>query len=384
MNSIFSSLLRLAGILACAGTLSLPNPGFASEMESQPQSLQFRTSENTNKLRKTLALFPEADRDGDGVLTQGEWDEARAAQESATKQRLGKNADERMRKPDFANILYGPDPRHTIDFWKAESAQPAPVAIWFHGGGFENGSKETIGSRTLPPRLLESGVSFASANYRLRDTTAIQDILRDGARAVQFLRHKAGDWGIDPNRIVAMGGSAGAGMSVWIGVHDDLAQPNSDDPVLRESSRLAGVVALAPQCSYDMDVWLDHVPGSKPSEILSEIHQFYKLPKAEDLRTEKGKRILADVDMLGMLSPGDPPMLLFSNAPDVEPGSPGYSGNHHPRHVLALKNKADEAGVACEIWFAKREPQLPANASTDSVVYPFLMKIFGLDPAAED
>ena len=340
-----------------------------------------RTSENTNKLGKVLAQFPEADLDGDGVLTQEEWDQARESTEKQSKQRLGKNAETKLRKPDFADVAYGPDPLNVLDFWQAQAESPTPVVIWFHGGGFENGSKGTIGNRTLVPQLLEAGVSFVSADYRLRGTTAIQDILRDGARVVQFMRHQAAEWNIDPERIVCMGGSAGAGMSVWIGVHDDLADPQSDDPVARESSRIAGVVGLAPQCSYDMEVWLTHVPDSKPAETLSQIHQFYKFSSPEDLKSEEGKRILNDVNMMGMLSSDDPPMLLFSNAPDVPAGSPGFSGNHHPLHVLALKKQADAVGVACETWFSQREPMVPKGESTDVVVYPFLSRILAI-PAA--
>ncbi len=53
----------------------------------------------------------------------------------------------------------------------------------------------------------------------------------DGARAIQFLRSKAGEWNLDPKRFAAFGGSAGTGISLWTGLHDDLADPKSSDPV---------------------------------------------------------------------------------------------------------------------------------------------------------
>ncbi len=49
---------------------------------------------------------------------------------------------------------------------------------------------------------------------------------------------KADDWNVDKTRVAAYGGSAGAGTSLWLAFHDDLADPKSADPVLRESSRL--------------------------------------------------------------------------------------------------------------------------------------------------
>ena len=46
-------------------------------------------------------------------------------------------------------------------------------------------------------------------------------------RAIQFVRHMAKEWQIDPNRIAATGGSAGAGISAWIAFHDEMANPES-------------------------------------------------------------------------------------------------------------------------------------------------------------
>ena len=64
-------------------------------------------------------------------------------------------------------------------------------------------------------------------------------------------RIKAAELGIDPDRIAACGNSAGAGISLWVGFHDDLADPTSDDPVSRQSSRLACMGVVGAQTSYD-------------------------------------------------------------------------------------------------------------------------------------
>ena len=54
--------------------------------------------------------------------------------------------------------------------------------------------------------------------------------MEDTVRAVQFVRSQAKDWNIDPNRIAAIGGSAGAHLAAWVGLHNDLAKPDSPDP----------------------------------------------------------------------------------------------------------------------------------------------------------
>ena len=75
--------------------------------------------------------------------------------------------------------------------------------------------------------------------------------LEDAARAVQFLRSKAGEWNIDKTRIAATGGSAGACSSLWLAFHDDMAKPDSPDPVARESTRLTAAAVNGAQTSLD-------------------------------------------------------------------------------------------------------------------------------------
>jgi hypothetical protein len=80
--------------------------------------------------------------------------------------------------------------------------------------------------------------------------------LTDSARVVQFLRYYAGSLDIDPEQVAVYGASAGASTSLWLGTHDDLADPGNEDPVLRESSRVNAVGALpgsrfsVPWCSH--------------------------------------------------------------------------------------------------------------------------------------
>jgi acetyl esterase/lipase len=76
--------------------------------------------------------------------------------------------------------------------------------------------------------------------------------MHDGARAVQYLRSRAKEWNLDPARVAATGGSAGAGISLWLAFHADLADPKSKDPVARQSDaadlrgRARGPVVLRP------------------------------------------------------------------------------------------------------------------------------------------
>jgi hypothetical protein len=73
----------------------------------------------------------------------------------------------------------------------------------------------------------------------------------DGARAIQFLRLHAKEWNLDPQAVAAAGGSSGAGISLWIGFHDDLADSTAADPVQRQSTRMSAIGSVDGQASYD-------------------------------------------------------------------------------------------------------------------------------------
>jgi len=169
-------------------------------------------------------------------------------------------------KPTYEDHKYGKYDRNVIDFWRADSKRPTPVVVYIHGGGFIKGDKSGVrGGRNGAwlKRALQNGVSFAAINYRLRNVVTLDIILTDIARAIQYLRYKAKDWFIDKKRIAAFGGSAGGGSSLWLAVHDDLADRKNKDPVLRESSRLAAAGLLNFQATYDIEKWAEIVKVGK-------------------------------------------------------------------------------------------------------------------------
>jgi acetyl esterase len=88
-------------------------------------------------------------------------------------------------------------------------------------------------------------------NYRLTDTAPAPAAYLDCARALQFLRHNASKWNVNPKLVASTGSSVGAGMAMWLAFHDDLADANSDDPIARQSRRLACIAVRNGRLSYD-------------------------------------------------------------------------------------------------------------------------------------
>jgi acetyl esterase/lipase len=135
-------------------------------------------------------------------------------------------------------MAYGNAPLQKLDFWRAKSDR-APLVIFVHGGGWKRGDKGNATGQYKAPHYLAQGYAFASINYRLVPDSTVEQQAADVASAVAHLRSNAQKLGIDPQRIVLMGHSAGAHLSALVG---------TDPQYLRgaglDMSALTGVIPL--------------------------------------------------------------------------------------------------------------------------------------------
>jgi acetyl esterase len=251
------------------------------------------------------------------------------------------------RPADMANVKYGPHERNVLDLWQAKSEQPTPLVVFIHGGGFRAGSKEQLNPALLDG-CLKSGISVMAINYRLSPEVAFPAHYMDCARAIQFARSHAMRWNIDPARVGATGGSAGAGTSLWLGFHDDLADPKSSDPVLRVSTRLSCMAVLGAQSTYDPRV-IKKIIGGRAHEHIA-LPGFYGL-QLDELDTPKAHALYEAAAPINYLSSGDPPVYAYYNEPkgplpaDAKPGQ----GIHHINFGTYLKEKMDRLNIECTI-----------------------------------
>src|SRR5580693_4239844 len=98
------------------------------------------------------------------------------------------------------------------DLFLPKGAKSAPALVAVHGGGWVQGVRTAF--QHWGPYLAARGVAMFSISYRLATKgktypQAVQDVLA----GVQFVRGKAGEFGIDPARIGIMGASAGAHLA---------------------------------------------------------------------------------------------------------------------------------------------------------------------------
>src|SRR5262245_58855615 len=247
-----------------------------------------------------------------------------------------KNKDAAKPAPDLANVKYGPHERNVLDLWKAKSEKPTPLIVFIHGGGFRGGSKEAI-NPALIEALRAKGISVMAINYRLSPEVTFPAHYMDCARAIQFARWKAAEWNLDPKRVGATGSSAGAGTSLWIGFHDDMADPKSADPVLRQSTRLSCMAVQGAQSSYDLRVikeWVGESAAKHPA-----FPGFYGL-KEDELDTPRAHKLYEAASAINYLTKDDPPVYAFySEARNLPPNARPGQGIHHINFGLRLKEK---------------------------------------------
>lgn len=260
-------------------------------------------------------------------------------------------------EPTLRDVAYGPHERNKLDFWKAESSEPTPLVFYIHGGGWRSGSKESNSGPSLT--LLDDGVSYVSINYRLaRGENTLPCSLDDAAQALQFVRSKAEEWNIDPERIIVSGGSAGGCSSLWLAYHDDLADPHSLDPVERESTRVLAAATIKAQSTINPWVVRERLGPSAFNHGM--IWETVGAPDAETLLNEwdQYEKISIEASPITHLTPDDPPVFIVYG--EDTPAPPEKDGIHHVGFGHILKEQADPMGVECTIVFAGKDTRQEA------------------------
>jgi acetyl esterase/lipase len=223
--------------------------------------------------------------------------------------------------PTVANLAYGPHERQVLDFWRAKAEQPTPLVLYIHGGGWQGGDKKSLDGPTLR-RYLDSGLSVAAINYRYVKQAADAKIeppvkapLEDAARALQLIRSKAKEWNLDKKHIGATGGSAGGCSSLWLALHDDLADPRSGDPVSRESTRLYCAAVNGAQTSLDPKELREWMPNYGYGAHAFGFPSFQALYDGRD----KVLRWIKEYSPIEHVSKDDPPIFMEYGRQSVPP-----------------------------------------------------------------
>jgi acetyl esterase len=209
--------------------------------------------------------------------------------------------------------------------WQPTDKRPA--ILFFFGGGWAKGSPEQF--RLQAEHFAKRGMVALRADYRVKERhkTRPVDAVEDAKSAMRYIRANAATLGIDANRIVGAGGSAGGHLAVCtalIGIHE------AKDADTTVSSVPNALVLFNPVMSLE--------PGSPivgPEPVS---------PEAQAVR--------ASISPVRHIGKSDPPMILFFGTDDK-----------HLPPAREYFTKATKAGNRCQLYLADKQPHSFFNRS---------------------
>lgn len=149
----------------------------------------------------------------------------------------------------FEGLTYSMIPGYRpllLDVHAPEGVERPPVVLWIHGGAW------LMGDRRLPPvmwpagtlfqKIVDAGFAVATLDYRHSKEAPFPAQLHDAKAALRYLRRFAADLGIDAERVVVWGESAGAHLAALVGLTGGQAEWDGDEGVRTGDTRVTAVV----------------------------------------------------------------------------------------------------------------------------------------------
>ncbi|QUH00212.1 alpha/beta hydrolase [Saccharopolyspora erythraea] len=209
---------------------------------------------------------------------------------------------------------------------------PVPLVVYAHGGGWDAGVRTLDADPSAvealtAERLLEHGYAVATVDYRLTGVAQAPAQVVDVADAVRWLQQRGGEWGVDGDRVVLWGASAGGhlvsqvaavagdpgkpgggltgirGVLNWFGPTDMSAEAQVSHPELRDYSqrsvrKLLGCVPLECPATADASSPIKNVSGDEPPFLIQQGTSDSLVPIDQSLDfAAKLRGLGVDVDM---------------------------------------------------------------------------------------
>ena len=210
-----------------------------------------------------------------------------------------------------------------VDVDRPDDARILPAVLMVHGGGWTGGSKEAM--RPLARALAARGWVVVSTSYRLAGQAPYPAALHDVKAAVRWLRAHASEFGVDPQRVGAVGGSAGGHLVGLVATTADRVVEEANGPWAGPSARLDAAVLMG--AGVDQLARALEAPKPIPSQLV-----FFGGPVSER------REIYREASPMHQLTAACPPLLFLDGEKD-DPGA----------RYVTMRQRMDELGVAHEL-----------------------------------
>ena len=208
-------------------------------------------------------------------------------------------------------------PLHLDLYRPAKLTRPVPALLFIHGGAWKSGKRQDYHFYTAA--FARKGYVVATASYRLTRQAPYPAAVQDCKCAVRWLRANAKKYNIDPDKIAAVGGSAGGHLSMMLGYADDPALEGKSGHG-GVSSRVSAVVNI--YGVYDMTTRI-----AKESDAVKSFLQGKSFEEAPELYRQSSPMVHLDKD--------DPPTLILHGT--IDETVPVAQSDRLAAHLKRLK-----------------------------------------------
>ncbi len=248
-----------------------------------------------------------------------------------------------------------------------ETGRKLPVLVFIHGGAWQAGSKED-GRGQVMRFVAEGKCAGVSAGYRLSQEAKWPAQIHDCKAAIRWIKAHAQEHGLDGDRIVVWGASAGGHLVAVLGTSAGVEEMDGKlGPHVDKDTKVAGVIDffgptdVSKMNAQRLPGTMDHDRGDAPEAKLL----------GGPVQTIPDK--VKSANPLTYVDKSDPPILMVHG--DKDPLVP-----HGQSEILEAELK--KAGVANELYTVKggghggfRDPEVPRK------VEAFLQKQFLTKPS---
>jgi acetyl esterase/lipase len=195
-----------------------------------------------------------------------------------------------------------------LDFDPAkESDGRTPVVVWVHGGAWRSGSKSDVPIK----HWVDKGFAIASVDYRLSPEAQFPAQIHDIKSAIRFLQANADKYGIDANKVIVAGSSAGGHLAALVGVSNSVTE-------------LEGNVGVSPAKPAHVSATVSFFGASNLESILSQSTEHGLSVRLPALKLLLGDTPDKKPDLARLASPiahvdaNDPPLWLIHGNADPQ------------------------------------------------------------------
>lgn len=160
--------------------------------------------------------------------------------------------------PGYRDVPFDHYSQEQLDVWGTTPGEHRPTVVAFHGGYWRMLSRHDTAFMAAP--LAERGIATVTVDYTLAPVATLEEIVRQVRAAIAWVHHSGRDFGLDRERIIVLGSSAGAHLAAMTtvgGWQSDLAIPAN---AVQGALLLSGLYDLRPLVRTFPNEWLKLAP----------------------------------------------------------------------------------------------------------------------------